>query len=272
MLGDQAVLGTGRSGRRIALVQRRALGPRAAAPRRPGRLRLSRVLSPAKLEPEHDYVAALVVPWRERRGGVDRGGGARDRAVPATRGVPHRRGGHASTTLALALTSADDDPVGTVRVTVTQAGEDHEVEVPGALTTLDFAVGADRRPATPPATTTSSPRRATDQGRRYVQPPAYGDAWVGPQTVRDDVEAARPQPDSAWPWTAQANADLRVRAIAGVGLQAGIDLQEQIVAAADRQWGDGRWTSDSGLVARARPGGRRGPVAPTAAAPTSRPG
>lgn len=200
----------------------------------------SRVLSPATLLHDRDYVAALVVPWRD---GEKAWTAAAPVSVPCLYSWRFRTGEEGTfDTLALALTSADQDPVGTVRVTVTRDGEDHEVEVPGALTSIGFVwepIDAGHPARDHDVLTDES----DDQGRRYVQPPAYGDAWVGPQRVRDDVEAARPHPDATWPWTAQANADLRMRAIAGVGLQAGIDLQEQIVAAADRQWGDGRWTS-----------------------------
>ncbi|QIK67271.1 hypothetical protein G7072_13765 [Nocardioides sp. HDW12B] len=197
----------------------------------------SRVVSPARLLADRDYVAALVVPWKD-------GGPAWDGSAPAEVLCLHSwtfRTGAAGTfdDLALQLHAADNDEVGTVKVAF--GGE--EVEVPGALTTLGFTWD----PIEP-----GSPARDHDvltvetdrQGREYVQPPAYGDAWVGHAEVRAEVEAARPLPDAQWPWTAQVNADLRVRAIAGVGLQAGIDLQEQIVAAADAQWGQGRWTAD----------------------------
>jgi hypothetical protein len=202
---------------------------------------LSRVLSPAPLEPNHAYAAALVVPWIDGRKGWT---GAAPVTVPCLYSWTFRTGEEGSfDTLALALTSADDDPVGTVQVTVTVGGEDHLIEVPGALTTLGFTWEPIDRPH--PARDLDVLTDLADlQDRQYVQPPAYGETWLGHATVLADIEGARAQPDAQWPWTAQANADLRMRAIAGVGLQAGIDLQEQIVSAADRQWGAGRWVAD----------------------------
>jgi hypothetical protein len=240
LIGDQVRIGTvTQAAHRLvdirlwAHVQRRRGAPVGSG--------FSRVVSPAGLEADHDYVAALVVPWRE---GQPAWSGVAPVTVPCLHSWTFRTGEAGSfDDLALELTAADKDRVGTVHVTVTSFGEDHEVEVPGALTTLDFA-WEPIDPGHPARDHDVLTEEADRQGRRYVQPPAYGETWVGNATVRGDVDLARTQPDAQWTWTVQANADLRVRAIAGVGLQAGIDLQEQIVAAADRQWGTGRWVAD----------------------------
>ena len=145
--------------------------------------------------------------------------------------------------LALALHAADNDPGRHRARHDRRLDGDHEVDVPGALTTLDFAW--DPIDAGHPARDHEVLTAQSDRAGASLRPaPGVRRGVGGARPVRDDVVAAVSQPDAQWPWTAQANADLRVRAIAGVGLQAGIDLQEQIVAAADRQWGPGAWTAD----------------------------
>ena len=204
----------------------------------------ARVLSPVPMQPALDYTAALVVPWSAD--GAPTWSGMAEVEVPCLHSWSFRTG-EAGTfeDLATALHAADLDPVGSVSVTFTSArGERAEMTVPGALTTIAF--GWEPLPDGHPARHHDVLAAETDrQGRRYVQPPAYGAAWVGHRAVRDAVDAARhPTEQRQWDWTAEVNADLRLRTIAGVGLQAGIDLQEQIVAAADRQWGSGRWASE----------------------------
>jgi hypothetical protein len=235
--GEHAVLGVGvqqthplANARLWAHVQRPRGGPVGSG--------LSRVLSFAPLDPETDYVAALVVPWVN-------GGPAWTGAAPVTVRCLRSwrfRTGEAGTfeTLAAELHPADNDPVGTVTVTL-PTGE--TVRVPGALTSIEFEIEplGDDDPARDHDVLVDE----TDPtGRRRVQPPAYGAPWVTHAAVVQDVEDARFQDPRQWPWTAQANADLRMRVIAGVGLQAGIDLQEQIVDSAARQWGTGRWTHE----------------------------
>ena len=62
-------------------------------------------------------------------------------------------------------------------------------------------------------------------GRRYVRPPDYGEAWLA--HVRDGAPAGG--------WVAQLNKDPTHRVVGGLGLQAGVDLQDEIAgAAADR--------------------------------------
>lgn len=241
LLGDRARIGPVAQGAHLldearlsAHVQRARGAPAGSG--------FSRVLSRAVLEMEHDYVAALVIPWRAD--GSPAWPGADPVIVPCLHSWRFRTGEEGTfDDLALALHAADNDPVGTVRVHVRRPDGEHEITVPGALTTLGFEW--ERLTSGHPARDHEVLTDETDrQGRRYVQPPAYGEAWVTRGGVRDDVATAVTEPDAQWPWTAQANADLRMRVIAGVGLQAGIDLQEQIVDAADRQWGAGRWAAD----------------------------
>lgn len=199
---------------------------------------LSRVLSTAPIDPDSDYVAALVVPWVN---GQQAWSGAAPETVRCLLSWTFRTG-EAGTfeTLATALRPADNDPVGAVMVTLPSGDA---VPVPGALTSINF----DLDPLTPghPARDHDVLVDETDPtGRRRVQPPAYGAPWVTHAAVRSDVQDAAALDPGEWPWTAEVNADLRMRVIAGVGLRAGIDLQEQIVAAADEQWGAGRWTHE----------------------------
>ena len=96
---------------------------------------LSRVLSLAPLDPATDYTAALVVPWVN--GGAAWTGGA-PVTVRCLRSW-HFRTGEAGTfeTLAAELHPADNDPIGTVTVTL-PSGE--TVRVPGALTSIEFEI------------------------------------------------------------------------------------------------------------------------------------
>ena len=64
-------------------------------------------------------------------------------------------------------------------------------------------------------------------GRRYVRPPEYGAAWL-----RDPLAGAAPDG-----WVDQVNRDLRHRAVAGLGVQAAVDLQDELTAAAVAQFG-----------------------------------
>ena len=199
---------------------------------------LSRVLSFAPLDPETDYTAALVVPWVNGGAAWTGGGPVTVRCLRSW----HFRTGEAGTfeTLAAELHPADNDPIGTVTVTL-PSGE--TVRVPGALTSIEFEIEplGDPDPARDHDVLTDD---LDPTGRRRVQPPGYGAPWVTHAAVVQDVDDARVQDPVQWPWTAQANADLRMRVIAGVGLQAGIDLQEQIVDSAARQWGTGAWTHE----------------------------
>ena len=190
---------------------------------------VGRVVSLRKttLETTTDYVALLVPAFDED-----------GNAWPAARPLPVYdewafRTGEQGTfeTLAKALHAADEqEDFGRIAVAL---GEDdgEEVHVRGALTGIHDT-------SDPPP-----PGRATDrldallefdpdhndgcdeQGRRYVRPPNYGDEWsTGP------ADAA-----PAGGWVRQVNLDPTHRVVAGIGLQAGVDLQDEIAgAAADR--------------------------------------
>jgi hypothetical protein len=205
---------------------------------------VSRVVSPVPLVARQSYRAALVIPWTNGRDAWD---GSGEATVPHLHTWSFRTGDPGSfESLARQLRAADEnDEVGTVTVRLPTGDE---VQVPGALTSLGFTWD----PLTqghPARNHTLLADKQDRTGRRRVQPPAYGAPWVTHAQVRTDVTAADGEESDHWPWTAQVNADLRLRAIAGVGLQAGIDLQEQIIDAAQRQWGGGRWAHDlvSGL-------------------------
>lgn len=200
---------------------------------------LSRVVSAAPQQPATAYVAALVVPWMAD--GRPAWSGAAPVTVPCLHSWSFRTGEEGTfETLAVELHPADDDPVGTVQVRLPGGAT---VDVPGALTSIGFEL----EPLTVghPARDHDILVDGTDRtGRRRVQSPAYGAPWLTHEVVRHDVAAAAQTNPDQWSWHVQVNADLRLRAIAGVGLQAGIDLQEQIVTAADHQWGAGRWVHD----------------------------
>ncbi len=194
---------------------------------------VARVLSPAELESNRDYVAALVVPWHDDGSKAWPAPVVDVRCLHAWRFRTGPEGSFASLARQLHAAGPDGTPVGAVEVHLPGGAT---VEVPGALTTLGFSL----EPPEP-----GSPVRDHDllepaldpQGRPIVGSPGYGGPWLGHDAVRTAVGAARDDDAGQWAWPVQVNADLRMRVAAGVGLQAGIDLQEEIVAAASRQWG-----------------------------------
>ena len=74
------------------------------------------------------------------------------------------------------------------------------------------------------------------QNREVVGAPAQGSAWAGDSRVRNRVDAAQAVPEPQWAWPEQVNADLHLRIAAAVGTRAAIDLQEEVVLAANRAW------------------------------------
>jgi hypothetical protein len=118
------------------------------------------------------------------------------------------------------------------RIAVSLGDQDDEVvHVRGALTGIH-----DTTDPAPPAAATARLNALLDfdpdgtggfdvDGRRYVRPPDYGDAWL--QHARDGAPAGG--------WVQQVNDDPTHRVVAGLGLQGGVDLQDEIAgAAADR--------------------------------------
>ena len=186
-----------------------------------------------RLEEDQDHVAALVVPWTpdgEPAWDDSPAGEVELRCITSWR---FRTGPERTfADLALALHGVDADRLGVMQVVVDDP--DAPMQVGGALTTLPDEV--------PPSTeeldtTVLQPEQVG--GLPVVGPPAYGGAWLGASSVRERVESATAAGESGWTWVEQANADLRHRVAAAVGRQAGVDLQEEIVLAAERAWRSG---------------------------------
>ena len=184
-----------------------------------------------------DYVAALVVPWTADGAPAWPDGGAATPVVVACLDWwTYRTGGEGTfKTLALELHPADDDPVGTVEVLVPAnaggAGDPEVIRVGGALITIRAADGPE-----PEEHRFDILRPAEQPPRVVVGAPAQGAPWAGERPVRDRVAAAEAIPEIQWSWPEQVNADLHLRVPAAVGTRAGIDLQEEVVLAANRAW------------------------------------
>ena len=205
-------------------------------PSAPGGHEVARLLSLQPLVADRAYLALVVpvfAPDGSRRW-ADGAGAAVELPVYASWTF---QTGAAETfeTLAEALHAADDiNDFGRITIDV-GAGV---VEARGALTAING-------PPDPPPAAVPTARLAellafdpdaappphepgTDvEGRRYVRPPEYGDAWV-----RQPLLGA---PDGGW--VDQVNRDLRHRAVAGLGVQAGLDLQDELAAAAAARFG-----------------------------------
>lgn len=186
-----------------------------------------RLLCRSELAEHTDYLA-LVVPVFDAAG-RRRWGNGRAATLPVLHSWRFRTGPAGDfATLARALHSADDqEQFGRVHVDL---GGGQTVDVRGALTGIDATtdppptddqvqrltalVSFDPDPGGEPGTDAA--------GRRYVRPPTYGAAW----TV-EPLETAH-----VGGWMDQVNTDPTQRVVAGVGLRAGIDLQDEITSAA----------------------------------------
>lgn len=213
---------------------------------------------------EIEHVAALVVPWGPdgeplwpRTGGGD----VTVRCLTSWRYRTGKAGGFRE--LARQLHAADGDPIGTVTVVREPGGG--VVQVRGALTTASLD------PPTSDEVDTAVLADGTDGPpleRVVVGPPAYGAPWVpgGHDRVRAEVTAAAGQDPGGWSWYVEANADLRHRVVAGLGVQAGVELQEEVVTSAARRWGAGDAAAEHvagcvlGTAATARLWRRRAPA------------
>ncbi len=194
---------------------------------------VARVLSPAELKSDSDYVAALVIPWRDDGSKAWPEPVVDVRCLLAWRFRTGPQGSFASLARKLHAAGADGTPVGAVEVHLPDAAT---VQVPGALTTFGSTLDPPE-PGAPVRDHDLLEPTHDEEGRAIVGPPAYGAPWLGHEPVRTMVDAARADDAGQWAWPVQVNADLRMRVAAGVGLQAGIDLQEEIVTAAARHWG-----------------------------------
>jgi hypothetical protein len=188
---------------------------------------VGRVLCLRELEAETDYVALLVPAF-------DENGDPWEPARPLRvydEWAFHTGEAGTFETLAEALHAADDQAA-FGRIAVSLGDQDDEVvRVRGALTGIH-----DTSDPPPPPAAAARLEALLDfdpdgtggfdaEGRRYVRPPDYGDAWL--EHARDGAPASG--------WVDQLGGDPTHRVVAGLGLQAGVDLQDPIAdGAADR--------------------------------------
>ena len=198
---------------------------------------VGRVLAQRTLSIDRDYRAFLVP--RYDHDGAPRWDGGQDRTIPVyDEWAFHTAEAGKFETLAEQLHPADQlADFGRINVSVGDAA-DERVNVRGALTGI-----LDTMDPPPPAAAAS--RLATllefdpdagvpghvagfdTDGRRYVRPPTYGEAW--------QADASVGAPPAGW--VDQLATDPTHRVVAGLGLQAGIDLQDEITEAAGDRFG-----------------------------------
>lgn len=185
---------------------------------------ISRLLCMRELAPDTDYTAFLVPAFRAQDAAP-----AWDGNRPESLQVYAQwsfRTGDAETfeSLARQLAPADQlERFGSIEVLV----GDQPTAVAGALCKID--ADTDPLPSNE-AVAQLEALLAFDfdaDGRRYVRPPGYGEVW------RVGITDAPPTGG----WVAQLNTNPAHRVVAGLGLQAGVDLQEEIVAAAGDRLG-----------------------------------
>ncbi len=186
--------------------------------------RIGRVLSGRALQPGTDYVVALVPAFRAE--GSPSWDGSAEVTVPAYDSWSFRTAVPAGSfeELAAAL-HPGDAPTDTGRAPVDypRVPAAPDLEIRGALA----PVGSSDAPLPDEIGTDLAGLRtpATDEvGRPIVGLPRYGDAW------RSDA------PD-ATAWGRTLNGDPRHRGVAGLGLELGIRLQDELVQAAVDQLG-----------------------------------
>jgi hypothetical protein len=178
--------------------------------------RVSRVLSGRRLDPGQDYLAVLVPAFDAA--GIRAWSGAAPVTLPAFDVWRFRTAQPAGSfrDLAAALDPGEADPdTGRAPVAYPRLPAAGDLQIRGALAPL----GSSDAPLPPEIGTDvvallTPPR--DEAGRPVIGPPRYGDAWT-----------ADPR---ATGWGGALNGDPRHRGVAGLGLELGIRLQEELVA------------------------------------------
>ncbi|MFZ4082022.1 MAG: hypothetical protein ACOYKN_12395 [Pirellula sp.] len=203
---------------------------------------ISRLVSPASLEPFQSYVAAIVPAFTPE--GQDLWGG--DGILKAVCPIYHHwefstgaPGDFESLVNLLRLRQTGN--VGVVDLQYRQ--EDIHLQLRGAITTLDADEQLDMLPPEKKEKLHTD-LRALDQRvleidrhdgspqRTIIGLPQYGYPWVDdPQSVAQAAE------NPVSPWVRSLNDDPRYRAIAGMGTWLGIAAQEELMSAATEQAG-----------------------------------
>jgi hypothetical protein len=193
-----------------------------------GHRRTSRLLSPRPLEPETEYLAAVVPAFDDAgQPAWDPGAGRQPAALPVLhswRFWTTEEGDFE--TLAAQIMPRSVGRLGRAPLAY-RRGEVHaDTEVRGAITTL--GTDADGEPEAAAradlAAFVAAVRALADPlGRAVVALPRYGRPWVA------DLDGTR--------WAATLNADPRFRGTAGLGLWMGLAAQDELVDAAARQLG-----------------------------------
>jgi hypothetical protein len=184
---------------------------------------VSRLLAVRALTKDTDYIAALVPAFNDDAGDRWSATANAPLVVPCLYSWRFRTGEEGDfTTLATALEPGEAAPgVGSAELRFERGAVAATLSVRGALgpggtdpaapTGVTSAMQGLRLPASDP------------QGRRVIGLPTFGEAWG----------TAAPTAT----WLTKLNEDPRPRGVAGLGVQAGIDLQEMIVEAAVAQLG-----------------------------------
>ena len=199
-------------------------------------VRIARLLSPAKLLPQREYVAAIVPAFNPAGDDSWSGGDLRYDELPAFFSWGFRTGEEGDfETLATALRLHDAGNLGVAKLRYRRpvAGVDVELTLGGAITSLkehpsepdavraareDLDLLNDPIPDEPPPDVDPPPPT-----RDIIQLPEYGGLWL------DEPDAAQ--------WGKSMNDDARHRGVGGLGLWLGVVEQESLMDAAVKQAG-----------------------------------
>ena len=195
-----------------------------------GRVRTSRLLSPRRLQPGLEYVA-VVVPAFDDTGerSWDLAAGRRPGSLPVLHSWRFWTGEEGDfETLAFRIMPRPAGRLGRAPLAYRRGPVDVTLQVRGAITSLggdpDGPPEAAARADLAAFTAEVAALTGTDPlGRAVIGLPPYGRPWVA------DLAGTT--------WTATLNADPRYRGTAGLGLEMGLQGQDELVAAATRQLG-----------------------------------